>query len=664
MKRFFIKTLAIGGLLFFIHSASYCQLKGISYTFSPSIEYIFHHQNSALRNGPAYGGKLGFGFGEYIQLNATYVKSINGKTDFAHYASALSGLTNKEISLTRIGGEFKASLSKKGLAPFLTLGTGVQTLSTNTTDKNDQIYLSSGLGINFRLDSRINLSLEALNTSYRLNPVNTLLNPTERQNVPADYTPKSNIVSDISAKARLSFFLGGKRPGKLSNLDKAYLEQFSGGFKGLSVPIEPTVMRIDFSDKLPFNDAWFAGVSAGFDFGPYIGIRGYYMRGLEDDSFKKFDNISVWGGETKFKLNYSEGIVPYLTLGGGKINIQDGYMAKNGLTPENKVFASGGLGLEIPLARGLKVSGFVNGLLTTVGNEKDLSKPEDLVTSISYGAKLGFVIGKKPQSAQTILNSKLSDARNNIASEKDQEMNALAVEYEQLLQKKEEEIAQKEKELQQKQYLLDSLALGINYNDSVVVTNVEKNSVAPTTLPVLERKQMQNSIIIITPQELIDIIREIKAAPGIAPQHYNPSGVPPVESMQPIETDIEKGTNEESASDTTKVNSEENDTPTDSTEITDQKTNELVDSLTYKVNTISMNMAAIEQKIDSLAKSPAVMDTKSLEDATPPEETYSQDAKQNRRTQYVGLSVLGGVNVGEKSFFNLGLRWKHQLSDS
>jgi len=485
MKKFIrTKTLILLSVFSLFAVKTNAQIKDISYTFSPIVGFVFSDKSTGIGDGIIAGGQFGFSFGEYVQLNANYIRTIGASTDFSSLLNGVSTVADKDVLQSRIGGELKANLSRKAVVPYIALGTGFQSVTTSNTEKSKQIYLSSGLGVTYRLDDRINLGLGLYNTSYRMNAYYTLMNDDERALLNKSNIPNTTaIITDLSVRASASFFLGGKRPGNLSELDMAYIEQFSNGFKGLSIPIEPTFQHVNFSEKLPLNDAYFGGLSTGLDFGRYVGIRLFYLQAMEEGSITTFGKLAIWGGETKFKLNSAEGVVPFITLGGGRIEVFDGYIPPVGTMAENKIFASGGLGIEIPLSRNIKLIGFANGLFTTVGDINDLTKPEDLVSSTSFGAKLGFFIGRKPESAQVLLEKNMS-YRNN--------------EYEMLLREKDSLIQQNNMNLAQKQTVIDSLN-----NTAKKVNNY---------VPVKSTTESNNaSIIRVTPQELIQIIREIKA---------------------------------------------------------------------------------------------------------------------------------------------------------
>ncbi len=371
------------------------QVSGISYHFVPTGEYYFTHERSGIADGFAWGGQFGFGFGEYMSLSAIYLKSAGLTTDFSQLSGMPALFNEKDASLERMGGELQANLSRRRLVPFITLGTGIQGVSAEDTEKSRQIYLSAGAGLAFHLHDRINIGVQLLNTSYRINPYVVYLTPEERAGLAETETlVHTGRVSDWAVKGRVSFLLGGERTGELSEIDLAFRDQFSGGLKGLSLQLEPMVQFIDFDASIPFHDGWYAGLSAGFDLGRYIGIRGYYLHGMDEHNLGSTVPTSLWGGETRFRLNAARGLVPYLTLGGGRINALDDYQAPQGMIADNKVFASGGLGLEFPLARRLKLMAFANGLMTTMQDMADLTEPEDLVTSAAYGVKLAFSIGK------------------------------------------------------------------------------------------------------------------------------------------------------------------------------------------------------------------------------------------------------------------------------
>ena len=248
LKKQLLSALLAFGLLGVIAPAAVAQVKGISYTLSPTGEYVFWDKNTGISNGFLVGGHLGFGFGEFVELRATYLQDVgNLKRDF----SALSPMALKNakldtigVSVQRWGGDLKLNLARGGLVPYLTIGTGVQTIGADTMAKFKNIYVSGGAGFQFSGGDRYTLNIQAVNTTFNGSPVRSLTSAAERtaNNLAvADYP--NELLKNWSVRAALTLYLGGRRPGELTDVDKAYLNNFSGG---LALPIEVTAGQLNF----------------------------------------------------------------------------------------------------------------------------------------------------------------------------------------------------------------------------------------------------------------------------------------------------------------------------------------------------------------------------------------------------------------------------------
>ncbi len=401
MKKSFKKQLIcvlIGlGMLSAVAPSTMAQVKGISYTLSPTGEYVFWDKNTGISNGFLVGGHLGFGFGEFVELRATYLQDVNNlKRDF----SSLSPMALKNaqldtvgVSVQRWGGDLKLNLSRGGLVPYVTVGTGVQTIGADTMAKFKNIYVSAGAGLQFSGGDRYTLNVQAVNTAFNGSPVRSLTTAAERtaNNLSTDDYP-NELLKNWSVRASLILYLGGRRPGELTDVDKAYLNNFSGG---LSLPIEVTAGQLNFGKSLPYANTRYAGVSTGLNFGPYVGIRGFYWRGLEDGYFSQFSKLALYGGEGKFKLGTGQGLTPSILLGGGVIDAMDGYQADSITTGplDKKGFVSGGLGLDFPFGRAVKLTAYAKALLTAPDSIINAVDPNKLTTSWAYGLSLNLLIG-------------------------------------------------------------------------------------------------------------------------------------------------------------------------------------------------------------------------------------------------------------------------------
>ncbi|UBM59928.1 hypothetical protein LAG90_04605 [Marinilongibacter aquaticus] len=392
---------------------TFAQVNGISYTLSPQISQHYWGKSLGISNGFTAGAQLGFGFGEMLELKANYSQGLNLKRDFSNmgiegYSDGL--ISEEDVDLKRWGGELKLNLGRGGVIPFTTLGTGVQStkLKREEGDPTKQIYVNAGGGIQFTLDDRYTLTLSATNNYINTDPYYLYLNEAERGALGlAGQEKEASMAKYWNAKASLLLYLGGRRPGELSAMDKAFQERYSSGYNGLSLPIEVTAGDINFSDKLPYPDTKFTGLSSGFDFGQYVGLRAFYLRSMEDGYFSKFDRLAVYGGEARFKLSSGQGMYPLIMLGGGVIDplsrytIDNTVNGANDLEMKNTPFVSGGLGLNIPFSRYFKLTGYAKAMMTSASDFlEDTQTTEQLATSWMYGLSANFVIGKKSRETE------------------------------------------------------------------------------------------------------------------------------------------------------------------------------------------------------------------------------------------------------------------------
>ncbi|HSQ45811.1 MAG TPA: hypothetical protein VLM44_02715 [Lutibacter sp.] len=397
--------------------AGFSQVKDISFTISPTAEYTWWDTQAGLEDGMFYGAKVGFGFGEYLELRGVYSQSDNINTRFNDY-----GFTNfnealmvpQKVDITRWGGEVKANLGTNSFNPYITFGTGVQTQEIATGSKFEQIYAGLGLGFKVNLTDRIILALEGKNTMYNFNSAENLLSPEEKTVLGVTSADFSNErLSNWSALASLQFYLGGRNPGELSNLDKAYLKKFKGGFKGLQWIVEPSANYIKFDNSSLFRDTYLLGGYAGLDFNEYTGFRLFYLRATNNEEISfDFDKLSMYGLEFRARLNDGNGVTPYLILGGGYLDAYSNYLGKNDLEATSTEFASAGLGLNIPLSKNFLITGGARALVTSGQNVEDLQSPNELQTHLMYNAGIKITFGKKSASPDDIYDSNMNEALN------------------------------------------------------------------------------------------------------------------------------------------------------------------------------------------------------------------------------------------------------------
>ncbi|WP_127845541.1 hypothetical protein [Psychroflexus aestuariivivens] len=418
MEHIYLKrSLFIFSFILFFGFSSRAQVNDISFTFAPNAEYTWWDDKAGLEDNYLVGGTLGFGFGKYLEVRALYQQSIDLKRDFSNFGLPSNYETvlnqNNDIDLTRWGGELKANIGTGRLNPFITLGSGVQKIETDFGTETENIYASAGLGIKFNISQRTTLTLEGKNTVFNANNGLALLSDGERDEMGlADSFFESNRLYNWSALASLQFYLGGRSPEELSDLDKAYLNKFKGGFKGFQFVFEPAAAYVDFDNDSFYRDSWFMGGYLGFDFNEYIGLRGFYFQATENEELSSdFDDLAMYGMELRANLNDGNGVIPYIILGGGYLNVyESSYVGQNNTSAESTEFAKGGLGLEIPLGRNVSINGSASGLLTSGQNIEDVSNTDNLQTNIKYSLGLSIQLGKKSENPEDIYEENVNRA--------------------------------------------------------------------------------------------------------------------------------------------------------------------------------------------------------------------------------------------------------------
>ena len=376
------------------------QVKDISFAVAPTADYVWFPKKTAVTNGFMAGGYVGFGFGRNLELLGSYKHSIGLKSTLDGYdaPAAISNVFEaKDVSIYRWGGELKGNIPMAySFQPYVTLGSGVQTIKANDLSQN-QVYFGLGIGSKFNLARRLTLNIEAKATHFSLDSRNILYKPTEANTSAYNSWIHNNVEHKShlawSVGAGLELYLGGRNPNELTELDQVYTS-----LKGFKVVIEPTLGYLNFSDDSNLRDAYFGGLALGVDFSEYIGVRGYYHRAMKDEKFSaEFDKLSIYGGDFLARLNVAKGVVPYLQIGVGYMKVGDDYVGKVvSNTNTSGIFAKGGVGLAIPLGKRVELFGVANLMYTTRNEDVSsaLSSVHKLQSNVFYNAGVRIKLAK------------------------------------------------------------------------------------------------------------------------------------------------------------------------------------------------------------------------------------------------------------------------------
>lgn len=659
MKKIIILALLLIQSNFFI-----AQVKDISFTLSPFAEYNWWDNKSGLEDGILLGGKLGFGFGEYIELRAVYAQSTDLKTNFDNFGiKGFNSATSipQSVKMTRWGGEFKANIGRGTLNPFINIGTGVQKIELeNIGQEFEQIYTALGLGIKTKLTDRIIFTLEGKNTLFNFNSGKNLLTPQDKINygvTNADFS--SDLLSNWSVQGALQFYLGGRSPGTLSELDQAYLKKIKGGFKGLRWVLEPSINYVNFSDKSNFRDTYLLGGYFGLDFNQFTGVRVFYLQANENKQIStRFDELAMYGAEFRARLNDGSGVTPYLILGGGYLNPTSSYVDINNNTAEGQKFASAGLGMNIPLGKNFLITGGARGIVTTGQEIQNLGNPDQLQTHIMYNAGLKLTFGAKSTNPDEVYQSQLDYALTN-------QNQMVTAEYEERLRMQNEKNKNKLNVLkEQYSQQMDSLQIALNDANKAKDTN--------KAVAILEQK---NKV-----QKALDDVESVSKVSNnnaeVVPSSVNKDATQPKELIKMTPKELELLIDRILDKTQPQPLKKSDDSSNQSIEV--QQLNQRIDILeklilksdsktavekTEKLNNTSPTTVVEEVKnkevaTSNLAENEAVIDLTEMESGRfIKHEKYSE----LKSLPYKGASLFTGINFGDATFATAGVRAYYEI---
>ena len=519
-----MKKLFYLGLLLLTAFQVKAQVSDISLNLTPTVNYTWWDSQMFIENGPMVGGMIGIGLGRNLELRGIYEQSIDLKSTLNSLNMPIEFVdkfSSRKVDVSRWGGEFKANIPKRSvLEPYLTLGAGVQKLKYDEV-KQEQIYLSGGLGAKYNLTDRVTLNLAAKLHAFNLDPSSVLrINDPEADgfNDWIDENISNDKMLNWSLNLGVQFYLGGRNTRNYSDLDRAIAKQNNNGLSGLRLVFEPGGAYINFDNSTNLRDTYLLGASLGVDFNDYIGLRGFYYRSTEDKKISlDFDKMAMYGADFLAKLNVSSGIVPYLTVGAGYMNVYGSYVGvdENPFVPTNSgYFAKAGVGLSIPVSRYFEIFGAANLLYTTDKDPENLESTEDLKKHTMFNAGLKFNIGKSYR-ANKAMDSYI-----------DQRVSSRTMMYEQRIAELNKELnkayAQNDSRkaaqiMSERQRLETELVAAMDEPDVVLTTPIAPTTYAAaddTAITTTTIRAEDQTMIRLTPQELESLVDKVVQGVG------------------------------------------------------------------------------------------------------------------------------------------------------
>ncbi|KGO00745.1 outer membrane beta-barrel protein [Porphyromonas sp. COT-290 OH3588] len=511
-------TVLCATMLLGMSSQAIAQINDVTLTVSPMAGYTWWDKNLNLGESPFWGVRAGFGFGPILELRANYERSfdLKGKLQGANW-NALNNLGEKlegsKAQIERMGGELKLNLWAGTIfTPYVTAGAGVMNIKYDTEQdksyREEQLYGALGAGVKINFTKRTVLSLEGKNTLFNLNKNNRYL---------AAGANPDNTLQNWGAQASLDFYLGGRKQSG-DRITRAYRALYSDGFKGIKFVLEPGIAYVDLHNKSVMQDQWFVGGAAGIDFTSLLGIRGFYYAATKDPlklSLNFTDDVKMYGGNLIARLNQPRGVTPYLTLGGGYLDVNSkNYVDIDGAhNAKSGWFAMGGAGIEIPLGRHIALYGNASAMLNEQENPdvKAVTEPSQVRVSMMYQTGLRFNFGSRSRGGEALYRSYADRERLSERQANMEKLNEMRAKYDAQIAELNEELARAAEELDQERMaqLVEERKQVVEEKNEVVTKIKKEEDIAVREAEAEVVATPQSKTVVMTRSQLEELISRV-----------------------------------------------------------------------------------------------------------------------------------------------------------
>ncbi len=344
--------------------------EGVSLGLTPTVERTLFNEDLFFDDATYFGGRVSLNFGRHVGLEGYYLT-----------VDALGGEGIGAFESERFGGDVIFTIIERRFSPFVRLGAGVWNFSDAADVQSDHLSATLGAGVRFDLFRRLQTQLFVQDVAFRSSPSLAYIDPASVGD-PAE----TKTLHNLTLGAGVNFYLGG-RP-RQTETDLAFQ-----GMGGISFPLELFAGEIRFDEAFGLQDETIAGARLGIDFGPYVGLRGYYFGSVEDD-FKTFDDFYSYGAEGIFNLTRSDSpVTPFLVLGSGRMHFSDAQQALAGFADDRKWTATVGGGLAVNLNPRLRLEAAVRDVLLSRDDPDDVTAPDQLESNWMLTGGLKFALG-------------------------------------------------------------------------------------------------------------------------------------------------------------------------------------------------------------------------------------------------------------------------------
>ncbi len=372
----------------------------LRYSLTPTVEQLRFDDALGLESTFLYGGRANVLFGRIVELQGFYLTSRGTDARAADLYSRLniSGTPpqNPGIDVSTYGANLVLNFGTGLVTPFVRGGGSIVRFAPTGLSATDRIALQYAGGLRVGRPGGIRFSAFAEDVRFRVDRTLLLAIPVQAGGAAPFDGDAEKLRSNLAFGAGLTIPLGGAVGG--------YDDSPGSSLARLSLPVDAFAGVLDWNDGSGLKAQNIAGVRTGLDFGPLVGVRAYYWRGVDSD-FARRDAVQSWGAEAQFNLNAGSGVTPFLLGGAGQIDFTEGGVRASRavgsdtllVQPADRTALIVGGGVKLPLTQFLSLTAAARDYVTTRDSSRlqDANGTGQLRHNWQYTAGLSMSLGRR-----------------------------------------------------------------------------------------------------------------------------------------------------------------------------------------------------------------------------------------------------------------------------
>ena len=373
--------------------------QSIRYHLRPAATWTEWDDALGLEHGRFLGGMAGIGFGQYVNLTGFYMRSDNRWTNLSTIPFAAEEekpLTDQSVDIVSYGSELSIGLASGSLVPVLMGGGGILRFRPAAGEEIQRIQLKYGLGLRTLLTDELEAEVMLERSRYHLDPLDRAVPVSDGDPAFPEDPDAGALRRNLAVRVGLGLRLGGVDYNQVRDLDRT----------GARLSLEPFGGIQTFDASLGINHQSIAGFRAGFDLGPFLGLRGFWWRGV-NDGFDAWEGGEGYGGEAQFNLGSDPWFSPHLLAGGGRMVFAPDFSEGRADVPADREALILGGGVDVRFGPRLHLSAAArdyivtgSGFGDTPPDLQDVKDPRQLVHNWQMSVGLKILLGGDTRSSR------------------------------------------------------------------------------------------------------------------------------------------------------------------------------------------------------------------------------------------------------------------------